>query len=141
MERIVVGVDGSEPAERALAFALEEAKVRGAELEVVHAWQPAMGGYPYGTIEAFDPAELEAAAKMGLDAVMRGIDATGLAAPPIPTLACGSAASVLIDASKRAAMVVVGSRGRGGFAGLLLGSVSQQVVHHAACPVVVVPGS
>jgi len=141
VERIVVGVDGSEHAARALAFALQEARARQAQLEVVHAWTPTIGGYPYGAVAAFDPAELEEAAKAELESVMAGIDATGLAVAPVAMLRCGSAASVLIEASDGAALVVVGSRGRGGFAGLLLGSVSQQVVHHARCPVAVVPPS
>lgn len=140
MERIVVGVDGSEHAARALQFALEEARLRQASLEVVHAWQPTIGSYPYGIVGAFDPAELEVAAKEELESILRSIDGAGSPVPLHATLRCGTPASVLLEVSKGAALVVVGSRGRGGFGGLLLGSVSQQVVHHATCPVVVVPG-
>lgn len=106
----------------------------------MHAWQPTIGSYPYGIVGAFDPAELEVAAKEELESILRSIDGTGSPVPLHATLRCGTPASVLLEESKGAALVVVGSRGRGGFGGLLLGSVSQQVVHHATCPVVVVPG-
>ena len=137
MERIVVGVDGSEPSSKALRWAADEARLRSATLDVVLAWQPAMvGAYPYGGTQAFDPRELEAAAKAALSAAVAALDATGLTVSQL--LRCGSAASVLIEESKGASLVVVGSRGHGGFSGLLLGSVSQQVLHHAHCPVVIV---
>ena len=139
MERIVVGVDGSEPSEKALRWAADEARLRGATLDVVLAWEPMMvGAYPYGGTPAFDPAELEAGAKERLASAMADLDTSGLVAPPNELLRCGSPSSVLIELSKDADLVVVGSRGRGGFAGLLLGSVSQQVLHHAHCPVALV---
>ena len=140
MQRIVVGVDGSDSAHEALGWALTEARLRGAELEVVHAWQyPTVytGGASFEP--TYDVGDLEVAAKAALDAIMSKVDASGLAAPVKETCVSGTAAGVLIHAAKAADLLVVGSRGRGGFAGLLLGSVSQQVVHHAPCPVVIIP--
>ena len=141
MERIVVGIDGSAESHMALQWAVDEARLRGAQLGVVHAWQPiAIGAYPYGGTAAFDPADLEAGATALADEAMADVDVSGLGSPPTVTIPCASPASALVEAAKGAAMVVVGSRGRGGFTGLLLGSVSQQVVHHAPCPVVIVRG-
>jgi nucleotide-binding universal stress UspA family protein len=138
--RIVVGVDGSPGATVALRWARAEAGLRGATLDVVHAWhEPYVGGIPgmgpYGI--SFD--ELERAARAELD---RAIGHAGPPPPGVrvePILAPGPAAAVLLEAAKGADLLVVGSRGRGGFTGLLLGSVGQQCVHHAPCPVVVVP--
>lgn len=141
MQRIVVGVDGSAPSRAALRWAVEEARLREAELEVVHGWQyPNVyaGAAPFSAF-AFDVGELEAAAKKELDEIVSEVDARGLAAPIRQTLVSGVPAWGLIDAAKDADLLVVGSRGRGGFAGLLLGSVSQQVAHHAPCPLVIVP--
>jgi nucleotide-binding universal stress UspA family protein len=142
MAVIVVGVDHSEGAKEALRFALEEATLRKATLRVVHAWQyayigatgfegsyPALGG---------DIKELRDAAERDLDATLQeAISETGTIAIERRVVE-DRPASALVDESRGAEMVVVGSRGHGGFAGLLLGSVSQQVAHHAACPVVIV---
>jgi nucleotide-binding universal stress UspA family protein len=141
MGRIVVGVDGSEPSRAALQWAVDEACRRQAQLETVHVWQ-----YPnvYATTGAFsafvfDSSELEAAAKAELDEIVATVDASGLASPIIQTVVSGVPASVLLEKAQDADVLVVGSRGRGGFAGLLLGSVSQQLAHHAHCPLVIVP--
>jgi nucleotide-binding universal stress UspA family protein len=138
MERIVVGVDGSDTARRALNWAVAEARLRQAALEVVLAWHmPYIAGYPYAGV-GFDPATFEKDAQTTLDSIVDGTDTTGV--PQVArTLAVGDAASALLDRSADADLVVVGSRGHGGFAGLLLGSVSHHVTHHATCPVVVVP--
>ena len=138
-ERIVVGIDGSNEARRALAWALDEARARKARIEVVHAWQPlALTGAPFaplgGEIEA-----LTAAAECAMDEAMAAADTSGLAAPPERTIVCSGAAAAVLEAAKGADLVVIGSRGNGGFTGLLLGSASRQVAHHATCPVVVVP--
>lgn len=139
VERIVVGIDGSDTSGHALTWAVEEACLRQASLEVVHAWHvPYVGGYLY-TAGALDPTAFEDAARSTLEAAIDGIDTTGLAHPAKRILTNGGAASALLDAAKGADLVVVGSRGLGGFGGLLLGSVSHQVAHHATCPVVVVP--
>ena len=139
MERIVVGIDGSETSQRALRWALEEGRLRQAAVAVVHTWHsPSGGAYPYG-VPAFDPELYEKAARQVLDTAVDEEDTAGLPVPVERIVALGGAASVIIEAAKGADLVVVGSRGLGGFKGLLLGSVSHQVTHHAPCPVVVVP--
>jgi nucleotide-binding universal stress UspA family protein len=149
MRRIVVGVDGSPGSLEALRWALAEAGLRGAEVRVVHAWmvplidavpEPwAIGSPTLGPSEDQVHEHLEAAARKVLDASMEearpadpGVEIEG-------ELAEGRPAAALLAAAQDADLLVVGSRGRGGFAGLLLGSVSAQCVHHAPCPVVVVP--
>lgn len=137
--RVVVGVDGSEVAQRALEWAAEEARVRGARLEVVHTWQiPYAGGYPYA-LGAPDLDQLEQAARAGLDRILDRFDESGLAQPAERIVTSGDPAAVLLDVGQGADLVVLGSRGVGGFKGLLLGSTAHHVVHHATCPVVVVP--
>jgi nucleotide-binding universal stress UspA family protein len=138
--RIVVGVDGSAGAACALRWAVAEAKRRGAGLEVVHAWH--YFGLP--TPPFLDPPvpgadTVEVRARRILDHAVDGIDDEGLVAPIERILAWEQPASALLEASKGADLLVVGSRGRGGFRGLLLGSVSQEVAHHAKCPVVIIP--
>ena len=135
MGTIVVGVDGSEHARRALEWAIDEARLRGAELHLVHSWKfPPPSPLPDGGIA---PADFEGAANAILD------DACSIVPDGVAIrreIANDNAAHALVRCSERADLVVVGARGLGGFTGLLLGSVSEQVVHHARCPVVVVPG-
>lgn len=142
-DRIVVGIDGSPPADDALRWALDEARLRGADLEVVHAWEhPAVAMVQYGNVALPVTArdELEKAAEELIRRTLR--DVVGAKAGQPVTLSTvireGKPSEVLVAESKDAAMVVVGARGRGGFSSLLLGSVSSQVVHHATVPVVVV---
>jgi nucleotide-binding universal stress UspA family protein len=135
-ERIVVGIDGSPTAQRALRWALDLARQDHAEVEVVHAWQPAVIGGPLTPV-LVDAKVWNDAAERTLDQTIAAEDTTGVHLAR--TLSCGSAAAALIDAAHDADLVVVGSRGRGGFTGMLLGSVSHQVAHHAPCPLVVVP--
>jgi nucleotide-binding universal stress UspA family protein len=138
---IVVGVDGSEGSIRALRFALDEARVRGVELRVVHAWHipPAIFGSGWApTTVDLDEYRKLAEASLARALADAGVDDTALAVTPV--LREGEPVDVLCAEAAHADLVVVGSRGLGGFRGLLLGSVSQQVVHHAPCPVVVVPG-
>ena len=145
MNLIVVGVDRSEGAKAALAFAHEEARLRGATLRAVHAWQFGYNGYiGYTGFEGAAPAmggeisELRSGAAAALDATLR----KGLPSPGDVKIEQrvveGTAGAVLVDESRNADLLVVGSRGHGGFAQLLLGSVSQQCAQHAACPVVIV---
>jgi nucleotide-binding universal stress UspA family protein len=135
--RVVVGVDGSEAARAAVDWALEEARLREAPVDVVHAWQPPyMNTYPF--IVDFHSAEFERNAQNLLYDTVGAIDSTGIPAVE-PVLVCDSPARALLDTAKGADLLVVGCRGRGGFAGMLLGSVSQKVLHHAPCPVVVIP--
>lgn len=138
MERIVVGIDGSDTSQHALRWALEEGRLRQAAVEVVHAWHPpCLAAYPH-SVPAFDPEIYEKAAKQVLDTVVDEEDTAGLPVPVERIVALGGAASLIVETAKGADLVVVGSRGLGEFKGLLLGSVSQQVTHHAPCPVVVV---
>jgi nucleotide-binding universal stress UspA family protein len=138
-QRIVVGIDGSEGSELALEWAVDEARRRHAILDAVTAWQPPyVSGYPV-TTGTFDPRRLEEGAREILDHAVDSVDARGLPEPIGRFVNLGSAATTLIEAAKGADLLVVGTRGRGGFTGLLLGSVSQQVAHHAPCPVVIVP--
>jgi len=140
---IVVGVDHSDGAKAALRFALEEAKLRRARLRVVHAWRfTAFGGsgMEAGVLPtlAVELDDLRNAAEAALDATLRET----IPDPGVEVerrLVEGPAAPALIDESRDAELLVVGSRGLGGFRGLLLGSVGQQVAHHAACPVTIVP--
>jgi nucleotide-binding universal stress UspA family protein len=141
METIVVGVDGSDGGKAALEFAAREADFRGARLRVVSGWQvPAM---VYGA--EFAPP-LDAATLDGFRVRAQEVADDALAAvkkehPSLEGEALaiqGQPADVLLDQSGDATLVVVGRRGLGGFRSLLLGSVSQQVVQHATCPVVVV---
>jgi nucleotide-binding universal stress UspA family protein len=142
---IVVGVDSSEGAKAALRFALDEAKLRRAALRVVHTWQFADIGVK--GIEGFSPvvggdvSDLRRTAEVALDAVLHEVapDRNGVVIEK--RVSEGAPATVLVDESREADLLVVGSRRHGGFAGLLLGSVSQQCAHHAACPVVIVRAS
>jgi nucleotide-binding universal stress UspA family protein len=135
--RIVVGVDGSGGSEDALEFAFERASRSGAALFVLYGWrshaETAMGmGVPVTVAEEKVGAELLLAESVaGLAEKYPEVEVYREAIP-VP------AARALADASQNAAMVVVGSRGRGAWAGLLLGSVSQAVLHHAECPVAIV---
>jgi nucleotide-binding universal stress UspA family protein len=140
MEKIVVGIDGSTAAQAALEWAVAEAMVRDAGLVVVHAWQEPMAALisPYAPLLA-DPATLAETACKTLADSLATVDLTGLAREADLRLVQGPAAPALLEAAQDAALLVVGSRGRGGFAGLLLGSVSQQVAHESTVPVVIIP--
>jgi nucleotide-binding universal stress UspA family protein len=136
--RIVVGIDGSPTSERALRWAADEAVLTQAVLDVVHAWLPS---YPLTAADVFeDQARLENVAhRRLLEAVAQlGSEVDGLAGIR-ERLELDHPATALIAASEGADLLVVGTRGRGGFAGLLLGSVSQRCLTHASCPVAVVP--
>jgi nucleotide-binding universal stress UspA family protein len=139
---IIVGVDRSAGAEEALRFAFEEAQLRGATLRAVHAWQFGYIGAP--SLEGAVPvlgAELDAhrsAAGAVLDAMVREAIPEAGDIRIERRVVEGAAAAVLVEESRGADLLVVGSRGHGGFAQLLLGSVSQQCAHHAECPVVIV---
>jgi nucleotide-binding universal stress UspA family protein len=131
---VVVGVDGSDGARRALLWAAEEARLRGAALRVVHVWS-----YLDQAGEAFDPTYGEDDARRLLDETVAGagIDLGGLDLEP--KTVCDLASRGLLESATDGDLLVVGARGMGGFRGLLLGSVSQQVAQHAPCPVVIVP--
>ena len=132
--RIAVGVDGSPLSLLALEWAITEGRLRGATLQVLTAWEfpIVVAGMP----GVLDTTNLEAAARDAQTTALERIAHDDV--DVIGEVLHGPAAKILIDASKRADLVVVGSRGYGGFTGLLLGSVSAQVVHHATCSVMVV---
>lgn len=140
MERIVVGVDGSPASGVALRWAIDEARCHGSALEAVYAWHDVYigGEYPMASTLMLPTLYQDAAEKL-LDTIVEAEDQTGLSSPITRLLVRDSAAHAILEAAKGADLIVVGSRGRGGFSGLLLGSVGQQVVHHATCPVVVIP--
>jgi nucleotide-binding universal stress UspA family protein len=140
MQRIVVGVDGSAGSAQALRWAVEEAGLRQARLQAVQAWQIPYTDYAL-YVPTVDPAVFEEAGRQILDEVVDMVDASKLVAPVERVLVHGGAGSVLLELAKGADLLVVGARGLGGFTGLLLGSVSQQVVHHSICPVVIVPSA
>ena len=141
MSTIVVGVDGSDGARDALRFALEEARVRGATVRAVAAWHVPVS--PYGQV--YGPPDQEVVERLGPEArqaVERALESAGDLAAGVDVeivVREGAAAPVLLEESDEADLLVVGSRGLGGFRGLLLGSVGQQCAHHASSPVVIVP--
>jgi nucleotide-binding universal stress UspA family protein len=135
--KIVVGVDGSPGSREALRFAVEEARLRDATLVAVFAWSiPFIADVPSGLLPELLADFREDAANV-LDEAIAEVDASGVEVERV--VAERPAGGALVDAAKDAELLVVGSRGRGGFKGLLLGSVSQQCAHHASCPVVIVP--
>jgi nucleotide-binding universal stress UspA family protein len=136
MSRIVVGVDGSEHARRAVRCAVGEARLRGTDLDVVYAVpEPIMLADP--VIMPMPPRErLREEGLAVIEKHLADIDTTGVKVEPIAAI--GSPTAVLCEVAKGAELLVVGSRGLGGFRGLLLGSVTQQVVAHAPCPILVV---
>jgi nucleotide-binding universal stress UspA family protein len=142
MQRIVVGVDGSEHSRHALDWAIAEARLREASVEVVNAWDvPFAVGFGFAPVSpsAYEGKAYEDAAVSLLDEMIAGAHHDDLEGRIEKIAVRGSAAWALLEVAKGAEMIVVGSRGRGGFTGLLLGSVSTQVAQHAQCPVVIVP--
>lgn len=124
---VAVGVDGSEPSLVALGFAAERAAQAQVPLRVLHAWTPGPGG-------AAGVPDERAAVEQSLEPGRRTFPELAASVD----LVSGSPAAMLIEASRDAQLVVAGSRGRGGLAGMLLGSVSQQLIQHTHCPVAVV---
>ena len=141
MSGIIVGVDGSGHSQRALEWAMQEAAIRHAPLtvltvhEAVRAYSGGVASYPDDparTVEAQKAAQAEA------DKVLSGLAG---AHPESVTIKAvhGFPVEELINASRDADMIVLGSRGGGGFSRLLVGSTATQVTHHAQCPVVLIP--
>jgi nucleotide-binding universal stress UspA family protein len=135
--RIVVGVDGSESSLDALNWAVDQAELTGALVEVIVTWEWPTGYWSLPYPEGWDPAT----------------DARAVVAEPVErlrkthpklhidiTVTEGHPAPVLVEASRRADLLVVGSRGHGEFSGMLLGSVSEHCVTNAHCPVLVFRG-
>ena len=137
MTTVLVGTDGSSNASAALQWALDYARMSHAMLRVLHAWH-----YPYASSEAGammapPPQVFEEGAQATLDQALGGVDTSGVVVETC--VREGSAASALLEAAKDADVLVVGARGHGGFAGMILGSVATQCARHAEIPTVVVP--
>ncbi|WP_163507158.1 universal stress protein [Fodinicola acaciae] len=133
---IVVGIDGEETGRRALAFALEEAAIRGCAVEVVYAWAYA----PEGAYITRTRNEMEDAAVDLLDDEVNRAVKMRDGEPVIAKVAVeGVPSHVLCEASQRAALLVVGQHRAGPLRRAMLGSVSAACTRHAACPVVVIP--
>jgi nucleotide-binding universal stress UspA family protein len=140
--RIVVGVDGSSRSEGALRWAIEQAQLSGAVVEAVSSWQdPATSGYGLGFLPVPSGEDSWAALteKYLQESVAEVVGRTAGTVKIVTRVEQGHPAQVLLDAARGARLLVVGTRGHGTLAGVLLGSVSQHVVQHASCPVVVVP--
>ena len=140
--RVVVGVDGSQQSRHALAWAQFLAGTMGATVEAVIAWMPVGSrrweGHGYVEVPDFwDPA---GDAKRILEGTVEEVFGAQRPAGLRLTAAEGGAAKVLLDAGRGARLLVVGSRGHGGFYGLLIGSVSAACAEHASCPVLVMHG-
>jgi nucleotide-binding universal stress UspA family protein len=143
--RIVVGIDGSPESIGALRFAITEAEFRHAVVHVVSAFS-----YPHLTLlvplgpEPPTPEQLQRDTSETIDRAIAEVAATGAGIGEVEfrrdPVDDGPAAA-LLAAAKGAELLVVGARGRGGFAGLRLGSVSQQCAQHSPCPIVIVPSS
>ena len=133
---IIVGIDGSPLSETALEYAVEEARLRKGNLRVTYAYPVLASGLTGSTGNDYYQ-QVESEAKIFLEGVMakapsiEGVNVEWLAVP-------GNPSEVLIEASREATLLVIGSRGVGGFMGLLMGSVSTQCVHYSHCPVLVV---
>lgn len=138
MQRIVVGIDGSVESLAALAWAMREAQLRDATLDVVHAWSYPVEAYMGGVapVPSFGRDQVIDIATQVLDRACEGVDDASVDLHRI--VEKGPAARCLLETARGAELLVVGSRGRGGFTGLLLGSVSQQCAHHARGTIVIV---
>ncbi|MGA7418333.1 MAG: universal stress protein [Acidimicrobiales bacterium] len=138
-KKIVVGVDGSDSSKAALVWGLRQARLTGAPLQVVMAWD-----YPltYGWMVVPEGVDLGADAASELERVVKEVTEAENAADPAVEITNnviqGHPAVVLMTEAENAALVVVGSRGHGEFAGMLLGSVSEHLSTHAPCPVLIV---
>jgi nucleotide-binding universal stress UspA family protein len=146
MPGIIVGIDGSDHSRRALEWAVREAAVRHAPLTVLTVQQPAATGYWGAGAFPYPYPYDQDLAKQALKMAQEETDSTlekaspGFRPPSVTVQAItGLPAETLLHAAEGADMLVVGTRGSGGFERLLLGSVSTQVIHHASGPVVVIP--
>jgi nucleotide-binding universal stress UspA family protein len=141
MSRIVVGIDGSRHSQRALEWAVREAAVRQVPLTVMTAYRSVFGFWGGAVELPSDGTLADKAREDAREATSKALALAGDEQPESVTVEAirGLPAEELISASKNADLVVVGSRGTGGFARLLLGSVASQVACHAHCPVVIIP--
>jgi nucleotide-binding universal stress UspA family protein len=140
MPLVVVGVDGSEASNAALRFAAEEASLRGGKLRVVCAWEVPAAYFTGGLLPSDDL--ISAFEEHAKDVTASALSEAARLAPEVDREAVtlqGHPGDVLAQQSTGADLLVVGSRGLGGFRSLVLGSVSLHVAHHARCPVAIIP--
>ncbi|GIF18825.1 nucleotide-binding universal stress UspA family protein [Actinoplanes tereljensis] len=139
---VVVGIDGSPGSELAVSFAVEEAARRKTGLTAVHAWDSFDArGQKDALPLVYEPGALEGEEHRLLSEALAGWGQQYPEVAILQELVRGRPAAILIERSQNAQLLVIGSRGRGGFTGLMLGSVTQTVLHHAGCPVAVVRAS
>ncbi len=137
--KIVVGVDGSEPSIEALEWAARQAGLTGATLDVVTAWAFGEEPTPFGIVPpVLSEGDPLAEARIKLDELVAGVRRRHNLIKVRPVVVRGHAAAVLEEEARDADLLVVGNRGRGALVEMLLGSVSEHCVRHAACPVVIV---
>jgi nucleotide-binding universal stress UspA family protein len=137
---IVVGVDSSDGARRALEWAVAEARHHGSKVVAVHTWNvPIAPVGPGVAAVSFNTDDFKNAGQQAFDAAMQGVSTEGVEVEQ--RLVEGSPANALMDTAReeRADLLVVGTRGHGGFTGMLLGSVSSALAHHSPVPLVIVP--
>jgi nucleotide-binding universal stress UspA family protein len=142
MSGIIVGVDGSGHSQRALEWAAREAALRQAPLTVLSVHQAIAGWIGSGNVYPMhDGSSTDATRELAQRETDKVLEAIGDQRPADVTVRAvhGLPAEELLSAAEGAELIVVGSRGAGGFTRLLMGSVSSQVAHHAKCPVVVIP--
>jgi nucleotide-binding universal stress UspA family protein len=135
--RIVVGVDGFESSKAALRWAIHQAKLTGAVVEAVTAWHVPAGT---GVVPIADMPDYREDAQSVLGEAIAEMCTTDTEVEVCPRVLVGRAAQVLVEEAEGAELLVLGSRGHGGLAEALLGSVGQFCVHHAPCPVVIMRG-
>jgi len=136
MGHIVVGVDGSPNSLMALDWAIDEARLRGTMLRIVLGWhEPYIADFRYAVVSEIDMLE-KAASEVLDEAVAKAVAV--LETPVERVLRYGPAAQALLAEADGAELLVVGSRGHGGFSGLMLGSVVGYIAHHVICPLVIV---
>jgi len=138
---IIVGIDGSGHSQRALEWSMKEAAIRHAPLTVLTVHQVVAGYSGHGVAFPGDDALADKARQAAQEEVDGVVAKLGDSQPASITVrgVSGLPAETILDAAKDADIIVVGSRGAGGFSRLLMGSVSYQVAHHAHVPVLIVP--
>jgi len=141
MSGIIVGIDGSPHSQPVLEWAMREAAAHGVPLTVLTVEQVAASGWHGTVVFPADEKYLAAARKAAAELIAKVAEQLGQASPSAVTLRAvfGLPAEELVEASRGADLVVVGSRGTGGFSRVVLGSVSNHLMHHAHCPVAIVP--
>ena len=142
MPGIIVGVDGSGHSQRALIRAIKEAAAHHAPLTVITVHQAIMGFGGGPVVYPEDPTETERLREAAQAETDKALAEAGESRPESVTVRAvhGFPPEVLVEASRDADMIVLGSRGAGGFGHLMMGSVTSQVAHHATCPILIVPG-